>query len=744
MRSPFKADDLEDAQQVDGNTKKVFVPGARAPTVKVPAFLNSWLRVLAKHGSSLGSFVRTFLSNVPQPREEAVSLGPLWPIPAPYPEVFGRDPAFGGSWKKRRLVVQVLVLSWLYLGKPSVCPIQLWVGRSLTARQWRRVRLLEDLSEDSNSLLEVDAAGMARAAIKAESSADQLDSLHRALLFSSTLCSGPYGAEVSSVSRAERENAGEDGEWAAGLYGAFVGTVKADQTVVAKPIQADRLSFVGCPGFDPLPYLDPVTAHAYESPLDCVRHHGLEPPPAVSVHGSVEERNKLYKRMAESGRLVPVLEGDVREGLVCGLFAVPKDLERDRLILDARPPNTVEPVLSSWTRTMSSSTCLLGFELEEGESLIMSGRDIRDFFYQFQVSPQRCLRNVLAGRLAASDLEFIFKRPFDGPGYVGLSTLAMGDLNACEFAQGSHLRLILACGGALPSEVMMMHRPCPRGLLSVGVVIDDLVCFEKVLSSDLVDGAYAGRSMLDERMEAIMAKYEEVRLPTNPKKAFDNATCSSFWGVQVDGKKGTVRGNESRLWPLLLITMRVCCLGLSTVGLLRSLAGSYISVLTLRRRLLSVMNLIFDAIAASNGDAQVVRLSGTLKDELFTMMVLATLAVVNLRARTLGCVRATDASDWGMAAVVGEVPVAVAREALRLSLSKSCWIRLLPPGKAWLRAKELLHPSEELPGDEEFDVHPFWEQLARSVEYKELWRKKHVRPVHVNSGPTSVRRHGFR
>ena len=534
--------------------------------------------------------------------------------------------------------------------------------------------------------------------------------------------------------RAERENAGDEGDWVAGLYGAFVGSVKYDQVMAAKPIQAERLLFVGSPGFDPLPFLDPVTAHAYEFPLECERHHGVESPPPVSVHGSVEERNKLYRKMAEGGRLVPVAEADVRHGLACGLFAVPKDLERDRLILDARPPNTVEPVLSTWTRTMSSSTCLNGLELEEGESLIMSGRDIRDFFYQFRVSPQRCLRNVLAGRLTAADLEFIFKRPFDSPGFVGLSTLAMGDLNACEFAQGSHLRLILACGGAVAGEVLMMHRPCPRGLLSVGVVIDDLVCFQKVLSSEFKGEKYSGESLLDERMEAIMAKYEEVGLPTNPKKAFDNATCSSFWGVSVDGRKGLVRGNESRLWPLLLITMRVCSLGLSTVGLLRSLAGSFISVLTLRRRLLSVMNLVFEAIAASSGDSQVVRLSGALKDELLTMMVVSTLAVVNLRAKILGTIRASDASDWGMAAVAGEVPVPIAREAMRLSLSKSCWTRLLPPGKAWLRTKGLLEPSEELPGDELFDVHPFWEQLARSVEYKELWRKKHVRPVHVNIG----------
>ena len=63
----------------------------------------------------------------------------------------------------------------------------------------------------------------------------------------------------------------------------------------------------------------------------------------------------------------------------------------------------------------------------------------------------------------------------------------------------------------------------------------------------------------------------------------------------------------------------------------------------------------------------------------------------------------------------------VAREAMRLSLSKSCWTRLLPPGKAWLRTKDLLDPWEELPGEEVYDVHPFWEQLASSVVYKELY-----------------------
>lgn len=128
------------------------------------------------------------------------------------------------------------------------------------------------------------------------------------------------------------------------------------------------------------------------------------------------------------------------------------------------------------------------------------------------------------------------------------------------------------------------------------------------------------------------------------------------------------------------------------------------------------------------------RLSGGLRDELFCMLTMATLAVVNLRAKTLGTLRATDASDWGMAAVSCVLPVPVAKEAHRLSLSKSFWTKLLPPAKAWTRIKSLLAAEEELPDGDVYDVHPFWEQLARSVEYREEWRKPHRKSVHINIG----------
>ncbi len=40
--------------------------------------------------------------------------------------------------------------------------------------------------------------------------------------------------------------------------------------------------------------------------------------------------------------------------------------------------------------------------------------------------------------------------------------------------------------------------------------------------------------------DLVMLAYAEAGLPTNPKKAFYNSSAASFWGVSVDGVKGTI------------------------------------------------------------------------------------------------------------------------------------------------------------------------------------------------------------
>ena len=59
----------------------------------------------------------------------------------------------------------------------------------------------------------------------------------------------------------------------------------------------------------------------------------------MRVHASFEEKLKLLELFDRTGRLGFVGFSSVDRELVNGLFTVVKDLEKDRLILDARPPN---------------------------------------------------------------------------------------------------------------------------------------------------------------------------------------------------------------------------------------------------------------------------------------------------------------------------------------------------------------------------------------------------------------------
>ena len=712
---------------IDGSWEPpVRVPGQDAPEIDVPRLLNSLPRLLLKCRGGVASFLQSILSKCPHLRSEDTPHSSVWPMPLPYPEVFRSGNSDLATWRRRRLCLQVTVLNWLALGRPSVAPRSIALGQRLHLRQWRVVRTLEFLVEDKNSVLKVDAQGMGRSAAKAESQHHEIGALHRAL----SSLQGNQRLYDSWHGKRACSNDKTGGVGSDFSFGRHVGFTKAPNNIVAKALVADRLKFGDAPRFDPTAYLDGHTAAMYSEPGN-FHKDVFEKPPPVSIRATATEKIKLYQKLAACKRLAFLPCRDVEPEYSSGLFSVVKNMQKDRMIMDSRPPNVREIPAARWTACMASAAALTTFELREHEVLRCSGQDVSDFFSQFLVPAARLRRNVLHGKLSRQELETIFQRQDDAfrdGGFVGLNTMAMGDLRACEFAQGSHLSVLLEAKGFAPHELIMMHQPLPRGLLSIGVVIDDLVLLERV-SKNL--SATSG-TLSDERMGPIKMAYERVGLPINESKEFRNSSCASFWGVEIDGDAGLMRSNSHRVWPLILITLRTCMLGLATIGLLESLSGSWISVLMLRRRLLSLMSEVFSATGCGLEQGAVIRLSDTLKDELLSLVVLAPLAVVNLRARPLGTIRATDSSDWGFAAVSGVISEEVAREAYRCSLSRSSWARLLPPFKAWQKARDLLPIHEELPDEKPYSTHPLWEILARGVTYKEEWRQQHDRQRHIN------------
>ncbi|CAE7583924.1 plsB [Symbiodinium pilosum] len=510
----------------------------------------------------------------------------VWPCPLPYPEVLCPGPCGSDAWLRKRINLVVASLSWLALGSPARPPTGFGKGRPLSPKQWEAVRSLERLACDRSLTFKLDPALMGRAASKAEDHNKVLAALGRAVssFESSAGYFAPSGRAGSARTPWPRDFSAEDAlpsdSSSAGFaspapFGQQLGNLRVPPFCPAKPIQADRLRFPPPPSFDPRPYLDKPTAARFERPLDfaCVASSDVSLP-RVGILASVDERLKLLRTLAQTGRLQPIMPLPQREPVGAGLFAVVKDLTRDRLILDARPANALESPPCFWTGSLASAAALLPILLGPEEEIRISSADLKDFFYLFKVSEQRLQRNLLSGSLGPSEATFVFgsrQRAFeDSKGFlrVALSTLAMGDSSACEFAQGSHLGVLFRHGVLRPDELLCPTSAPPRGLLTIGVVIDDFVILEKVTRSELRLG---GRQSLG--LERAHAAYAEAGLLANPEKGAKDESVSSFWGVTLDGRRGLVRASLARVGPLTCITCRVALLGLCTRPLLESLVA---------------------------------------------------------------------------------------------------------------------------------------------------------------------------
>ena len=501
-----------------------------------------------------------------------------------------------------------------------------------------------------------------------------------------------------------------------------------------KELVPSRLRFVGTPNFDPLPYLDPAGASVYAHPLKCrVQPEEFEGRvPVVKMHCSFDSKIKLFELLDSCKRLKLATRHEVDPRFASGMFAVIKSLEQDRLIMDSRPANALEVPLEGWIKSLGSAEALTKLYIPEGYDIVGSGSDLRDFYHLFKVSDERARRNVLCGSVPTHLLRHLncfepamSSEPFL---YGCLATLAMGDTQAVTLAQTSHLSLALRSGSAAPSNLITLGGPIPRGPDFVGIVIDDYVALSLVPSG--AKGASNGAAL----SKAMETKYLEVGLVSHPEKGFEDDSKPSFWGVDIDGQKGLIRGTLKRAIPLFGILLQVVKLGYVSVDLLQVISGSLISLFLFRRRLFCTLDLVFQCCVGRKKE-DIIKMSGALKSELMVCALLIPFACTDMRAQPRGRVCATDASNWGEAGVVTEVDSSVCRELLRHCLSKPTWTKLLPPGKAWERAMGLLPPELELPEKSlSYKMNPLWEILARAFQYRLLFKRKCKRPRHINIG----------
>ena len=535
-----------------------------------------------------------------------------------------------------------------------------------------------------------------------------------------------------------------------GSPGEVVGALDAEIQHVAKAIDPERLKFWGSPTFDPCPFLDEDNKQKFQRPLDFALPADAEEfrPPRVRVRVSSKDRVALLEKLDEGGRLALVPLRQVRKEFLNGMFAVPKDSERDRMVLDARPPNLLEDNSDPWLGSLGSLCQLNHFFLESNEEARLWCEDLREFYHAFTISEQRVQRNALQLHFRPTEVQHLscFREAFwkEEKLVPCLATMAMGDCRAVGFGQTAHLGVLLQeTSLSLDDFICLRQRP-PRRKWLAGLMIDDFLLIEAVR---LQEGDQCAREA-DGKINEVRAAYEKVKLPRHEGKAVSGAAEGAFWGAQLCGKTGILRPNLKRAIPLASLASRLLAVGRTTVSLLEVLAGSFVSVFQLRRRLMSCMDEIY---AAQRGRErkQIISISLELHDEILCLLSLLPLSCIDMRLKPSASVIASDASTSLEAAVETKVGEEVVKELQKHTVQKGMWNKLLTPYKAFLREKGLTEELEELP-EGEYDMHPAFEEVATACSFRpfgpirSVKKKRHINVGEVRAALEAERRQGLR
>eukprot|EP00435_Cladocopium_sp_Y103_P029655 s4131_g7.t1 len=703
----------------DDPNEALHVPGAKAPVCDILRFWSSMPRWMLRTAGSLSSFFRSMIGLSPS-TSEGSALSP-WPMPVPYPKWFvaGNEPRPGHAGYKtmgqqKAVNFVIVVLSWLFLNRPSVAPSCIGLHARLSKKQWAVVHRFErQLAE----LASTDAVGpeqMGRTAAKVESLDSLLEKLHEQAV---RWLPEAYKKQPSEPVVAKLGAAPDAGR--------VVGSLKCGNSVVAKDVETSRLSIPeDPPEFDPGDLLPPHHREVFRDPVK----FAVDPtavsdqPPRVQLHASRSQAFELLHFLDQRQRLTLAPASKVRPSHLCGVFALIKDQMKDRMILDARPPNMLEEALNEWTTTLGAVTALIQIELKPGHHLWMSGTDLCDYYYCYRVSKQRAYRNALAFSLSpqqAASLQCFDQTMYQHPKlYPCLATLAMGDNQAVELGQCAHVNLGLFAGAFKTHELLTTHGRAPRGAIACGVVIDDVLIAEQVCPESACEYTEG-----EERLDKLCEEYLQRGLRPHPKKTFRKSEKTECCGALIDGVSGLVRAAPKRLIPLMWISARVALLGFATVSLLQILTGSWVSVLQIRRRMLCLLDHLYFAQ------------QGRLQEEVIQLSEDAK----SLRPGPDCCGRFESSESWRAlaseeftASVKAPISCSLAREVQRHCLARGAWNKLLTPWESWLKSHGQLFEENELPAGVPLVSHPLWLELAESLQFHLHHKRQCLGRKHIN------------
>ena len=242
------------------------------------------------------------------------------------------------------------------------------------------------------------------------------------------------------------------------------GTMDAGTTKGWVPLVADRLALPGPREgavVDFLDFLPQPLRELYSAPSGRILR---SPPPAqhevralkASVKGSSTEYAKVLLRLDESGML-----DWLEEPPMCynGLFAVNKDSNHDRLIIDARPANLYFHEPPALLHRLATPSDFADIIVPPGLSLYVGKADVKNMFHRFRL-PQWMVPYFGLPPINGRLLGYLN----DGLRYPALRSLGMGFSHAVAIAQSVHYKILEeSLADCRNLSVSQAHTPLKKG-----------------------------------------------------------------------------------------------------------------------------------------------------------------------------------------------------------------------------------------------------------------------------------------
>ena len=351
----------------------------------------------------------------------------------------------------------------------------------------------------------------------------------------------------------------------------------------------------------------------------------------------------LLRRLEEGGQLTVVREPKA----VCGLFGVPKDEDRLRLICDARPANSLfvaPPKIELPTPTLISRC-----HAPPGRRLYACKLDVQSYFNRILLPPSFhpyfCLPPVPATVLAAG-------RALDLPRgtlvYPALRCLPQGWSFSTYIAQMVHISVLRRA--RLPMTSQLCSKTTNFSLLSCrwAAYIDDWFALG------------ANKRRLQKWMDRVKRAYKDIGLVSNRKKEVQPTDRDvKILGMVFSGADASIAPPSAKLLALIAKTRTFIQSYRCSSHALARLLGHWCWVLLLVRPTLSVLNAAYAFVYKIPGVAS---LWPTVRNELRTLCDIAPLLFVDLTQPSAPMVFASDASLYGQGVAAAYVsPIRIRR-----------------------------------------------------------------------------------